>query len=102
MTLYSIARDIQKWEYVPLGPFTAKNFATSISPWVVTMDALAPFASMNPVKVRATFLKLVDEYKVNAFSKIETVFFNLKVNRLIKFSPESNLNSNLLRGYIYF
>lgn len=34
------ARDIQKWEYVPLGPFTAKNFATTISPWVVTMDAL--------------------------------------------------------------
>jgi fumarylacetoacetase len=37
------ARDIQKWEYVPLGPFLAKNFATSISPWVVTMEALAPF-----------------------------------------------------------
>jgi fumarylacetoacetase len=37
------ARDIQKWEYQPLGPFLAKNFATSISPWVVTLDALAPF-----------------------------------------------------------
>ncbi|MFZ5553804.1 MAG: fumarylacetoacetase [Bacteroidota bacterium] len=37
------ARDIQKWEYVPLGPFLAKNFATSISPWVVTLDALEPF-----------------------------------------------------------
>src|SRR5262249_31546353 len=37
------ARDLQKWEYVPLGPFLAKNFATSISPWVVTMEALAPF-----------------------------------------------------------
>ncbi len=37
------ARDIQGWEYVPLGPFTAKNFATSISPWVVTLDALDPF-----------------------------------------------------------
>ena len=37
------ARDIQKWEYVPLGPFGAKNFATTISPWVVTLDALAPF-----------------------------------------------------------
>jgi len=37
------ARDIQKWEYQPLGPFLAKNFATSISPWVVTMEALAPF-----------------------------------------------------------
>lgn len=37
------ARDIQAWEYQPLGPFLAKNFATSISPWVVTMDALEPF-----------------------------------------------------------
>ena len=37
------ARDVQKFEYVPLGPFGAKNFATSISPWVVTIDALEPF-----------------------------------------------------------
>jgi fumarylacetoacetase len=42
------ARDIQKWEYQPLGPFNAKNFATSISPWVVTMDALAPFRCPAP------------------------------------------------------
>jgi fumarylacetoacetase len=37
------ARDIQAWEYQPLGPFLAKNFATTLSPWVVTLDALAPF-----------------------------------------------------------
>lgn len=37
------ARDVQKWEYQPLGPFLSKNFATSISPWVVTAEALAPF-----------------------------------------------------------
>jgi len=37
------ARDIQAWEYQPLGPFLGKNFATSISPWIVTLDALAPF-----------------------------------------------------------
>jgi fumarylacetoacetase len=37
------ARDIQSWEYQPLGPFLAKNFATTISPWVVTLEALAPF-----------------------------------------------------------
>jgi fumarylacetoacetase len=37
------ARDIQKWEYEPLGPFLAKSFATTISPWIVTMDALEPF-----------------------------------------------------------
>ena len=37
------ARDVQKWEYQPLGPFLAKSFATSISPWVVTLEALAPY-----------------------------------------------------------
>jgi fumarylacetoacetase len=37
------ARDIQQWEYQPLGPFLAKSFATSVSPWVVTLDALEPF-----------------------------------------------------------
>ena len=42
------ARDIQKWEYVPLGPFLGKSFATTISPWVVTMDALEPFRTQGP------------------------------------------------------
>jgi fumarylacetoacetase len=42
------ARDIQAWEYVPLGPFLAKNFATSISPWVVPMEALSPFRTAAP------------------------------------------------------
>jgi fumarylacetoacetase len=42
------ARDIQAWEYQPLGPFLAKNFCTSISPWVVTMDALGPFRKPLP------------------------------------------------------
>lgn len=39
------ARDVQAWEYQPLGPFLAKSFATTISPWIVTMEALAPFRS---------------------------------------------------------
>jgi fumarylacetoacetase len=42
------ARDIQKWEYVPLGPFLAKNFGSTISPWIVTMDALEPFRTKGP------------------------------------------------------
>src|SRR6516165_2273489 len=42
------ARDIQQWEYVPLGPFQAKAFATSVSPWVVTREALAPFRLQGP------------------------------------------------------
>nr|WP_299487924.1 fumarylacetoacetase [uncultured Allomuricauda sp.] len=42
------ARDIQKWEYVPLGPFLAKNFASHISPWIVTLEALNPFRVSGP------------------------------------------------------
>lgn len=42
------ARDIQKWEYEPLGPFLSKNFATSISPWIITIDALEPFRTKGP------------------------------------------------------
>lgn len=44
------ARDIQSWEYVPLGPFLAKNFGSSISPWVVTLEALEPFRTASPVQ----------------------------------------------------
>ena len=44
------ARDIQKWEYVPLGPFLGKSFASSISPWIVTMEALEPFRVPGPVQ----------------------------------------------------
>lgn len=42
------ARDIQKWEYIPLGPFLGKNFASSVSPWIVTLDALEPFRVASP------------------------------------------------------
>jgi fumarylacetoacetase len=45
------ARDIQQWEYVPLGPFLAKNFGSTISPWVVTLDALEPFRVNGPDQV---------------------------------------------------
>ncbi len=44
------ARDIQAWEYQPLGPFLAKSFATSISPWIVSLDALEPFRSAEPAR----------------------------------------------------
>ena len=44
------ARDIQAWEYVPLGPFLGKNFATTISPWIVSLDALEPFQVEPPVQ----------------------------------------------------
>ena len=44
------ARDIQGWEYVPLGPFLGKNFASSLSPWIVTLDALEPFRTAGPIQ----------------------------------------------------
>ncbi|HEY4656238.1 MAG TPA: fumarylacetoacetase [Cyclobacteriaceae bacterium] len=44
------ARDIQQWEYVPLGPFLGKNFASTISPWMVTLDALEPFRLDGPLQ----------------------------------------------------
>ncbi len=44
------ARDVQKWEYQPLGPFNAKNFASTISPWVVTMEALEPYRAEGPAR----------------------------------------------------
>ncbi len=44
------ARDIQSWEYVPLGPFLAKNFGSSVSPWVVTLEALKPFRTASPTQ----------------------------------------------------
>jgi len=45
------ARDIQGWEYQPLGPFLGKNFASTISPWIVTLDALEPYRTDNPKQV---------------------------------------------------
>ena len=55
------ARDIQKWEYVPLGPFLAKNFASSMSPWIVTLDALQPYKIPGPKQDPAVLPYL--EYK---------------------------------------
>ncbi|XP_028417439.1 fumarylacetoacetase-like [Dendronephthya gigantea] len=61
------ARDIQKWEYVPLGPFLAKNFCTTISPWVVSMEALQPFMVANPVQdpQPLPYLRHSDPYSLN-------------------------------------
>jgi fumarylacetoacetase len=58
------ARDLQQWEYVPLGPFLGKNFATTISPWVVTFEALAPFRCARPVQdpLPLPYLHLPDDH----------------------------------------
>lgn len=59
------ARDIQQWEYVPLGPFLGKNFASTISPWIVTLDALEPFRVEGPLQDPKVLPYLVSEGKNN-------------------------------------
>lgn len=65
------ARDIQKWEYVPLGPFLAKNMGTTISPWVVTMEALKPFVVDNYPQDPTPFPYLKHDDKYNYDIKLE-------------------------------
>jgi fumarylacetoacetase len=61
------ARDIQAWEYQPLGPFLSKNFLTTVSPWIVTLEALAPFRS--PLAARPSGDPEPLDYLVNDFQK---------------------------------
>ncbi|MGE6327463.1 fumarylacetoacetase [Psychrobacter pacificensis] len=61
------ARDIQKWEYVPLGPFNAKTFASQVSPWIVTMDALAPFSTACPTQEPEPLAYLKEKDKESSF-----------------------------------
>ncbi|XP_003225949.1 fumarylacetoacetase [Anolis carolinensis] len=69
------ARDIQKWEYVPLGPFLGKSFGTTISPWVVTMEALMPFVLPNPIQDPKPLPYLCDDqpytFDINLFVAIK-------------------------------
>jgi fumarylacetoacetase len=67
------ARDIQQWEYVPLGPFLAKNFGSSISPWVVTLEALDPFRVEGPVQDPEVFSYLQFEGKKNFDINLQTI-----------------------------
>jgi fumarylacetoacetase len=66
------ARDIQKWEYVPLGPFLAKNFASTISPWIVTLDALEPFKVDGPVQDPTPLNYLIEEGESSFDIQIQT------------------------------
>lgn len=65
------ARDIQKWEYIPLGPFTAKNLGTSISPWIVTVEALRPYIVSNFPQDPTPFPYLQHEDNFNFDIKLE-------------------------------
>ena len=65
------ARDIQKWEYVPLGPFLGKSFASSMSPWIVTLEALEPFKVQGPEQEPAVLSYLEVEGKQNYDIQLE-------------------------------
>ncbi|MBD99010.1 MAG: fumarylacetoacetase [Verrucomicrobia bacterium] len=67
------ARDIQKWEYVPLGPFLAKNFASSVSAWIVTLDALEPFRVEGPKQDPKVFPYLEFEGNKNIDISLEVL-----------------------------
>ena len=66
------ARDIQRWEYVPLGPFLAKNFASTISPWIVTLEALEEFHEPGPVQSPEVlpYLKYDGNFNINIDLKV--------------------------------
>ncbi|GAC1648100.1 MAG: fumarylacetoacetase [Gemmatimonadaceae bacterium] len=80
------ARDIQLWEYQPLGPFLAKSFATTVSPWVITMDALAPFrvrsASRSPDDpAPLPYLRYEDDARDGAFGIVLQVLLQSRTMR---------------------
>jgi fumarylacetoacetase len=89
------ARDIQKWEYVPLGPFLGKSFASSISPWVVTMEALDPFRVAGPIQEP----NVLDYLKFDGLK-------NYDINLSVSITPEdSNIESIICNSnfkYMYW
>jgi len=70
------ARDIQKWEYVPLGPFLGKSFASSMSPWIVTLEALEPFKVQGPKQDPAVLSYLQYEGAKNYDIQLEVGMFS--------------------------
>ncbi|MHA1178311.1 fumarylacetoacetase [Psychrobacter faecalis] len=90
------ARDIQKWEYVPLGPFNAKTFASEVSPWIVTMDALAPFKTACPTQEPKPLAYLNEKDSNNSFD------INLSVELLPENSDEATVICETNFKYMYW
>uniref|UniRef100_A5WE97 fumarylacetoacetase n=1 Tax=Psychrobacter sp. (strain PRwf-1) TaxID=349106 RepID=A5WE97_PSYWF len=90
------ARDIQKWEYVPLGPFNAKTFASSISPWIVTLDALAPFKTDLPVQEPKPLAYLREHNSDTTYD------INLSVEILAEKADEPTVVCNTNFKYMYW
>ncbi|MBK8350871.1 MAG: fumarylacetoacetase [Saprospirales bacterium] len=75
------ARDIQRWEYQPLGPFLGKNFATAISPWIVTMEALQQFYTEAPTQTQTVLPYLIEEKRLNFDIEISFEIETAKQNK---------------------
>lgn len=80
------ARDIQQWEYVPLGPFNAKTFASSISPWIVTLDALEPFKTNSPEQTPAPLAYLHEDLSANSYD----------INLSVELQPENAATADVI------
>jgi fumarylacetoacetase len=89
------ARDIQTWEYIPLGPFLAKNFATSISPWIITMEALEPFKCKSPEQNPKPFDYLNNKKDCN-------YDINLEIHLKAENMSESHIISKTNYNYLYW
>ncbi|RAV98799.1 fumarylacetoacetase [Pseudochryseolinea flava] len=88
------ARDIQQWEYVPLGPFLSKNFASTISPWIVTLDALEPFRVEGPTQDPPVLPYLT-------FTGIRNFDIHLEVFVLPKAGKETSISKSNFK-YMYW
>lgn len=89
------ARDLQKWEYVPLGPFLGKNFGSSISPWVVTFDALEPYRTNRPAQT--------DPKPLPYLQCAENTAYDIKLEVFIQpEGGEENLVSESNHKYLYW
>ena len=92
------ARDIQQWEYIPLGPFLGKNFCSSISPWIVTMDALEPFRVAGPKQEPEVLPYLQFEGKKNYDINLEVCIQPEPLN----LNPETTVVSKSNFKYMYW
>jgi fumarylacetoacetase len=87
------ARDFQAWEYQPLGPFLAKNFMTTVSPWIVTAEALAPFRLAQPPRPRGDplpldYLQHSHDQKSGAYALELDVFLSTEAMRARNLAPQ--------------
>lgn len=80
------ARDLQQWEYVPLGPFNAKTFASSISPWIVTLEALEPFKTSSPEQEPKPLAYLREDKSSNSYD----------IHLSVEIQPENDDQSNVI------